>query len=96
MAENTAMPRRNIVVRCLAAVALIAVYCAWVLGASTLITAATSTSANARGRGGWGRGRAWRGGWGRGWYGGYGAYYVAPGPACYWSRRWRRTICTYY
>lgn len=90
MSQNTAVAHRNIFVRCLTAIALVAI---------TLFGVATvgSTSADARGRGrgfyGGGRGR----GRGYGFYGG--PVYVAPpvvyGPRCYWSRRWGRTVCRY-
>jgi hypothetical protein len=82
---------------------LVAVYCLWVIGASTLMVTASTTTAQAR-RGG----RGWGGGRGRGRGGvgiylggypaygyGYSPYYVAPGPSCYWSRRYRRRICRY-
>jgi hypothetical protein len=93
------------VTRCLAAMALISVYCVGIIGASTVMLTATSTSANAqRGRGGGGRGRGGGfrgGGFGRGGgfargrgYGFYGGpRFVAPG--CYFSRRWGRVVCPY-
>ena len=74
MAHTTSTKRPNIVTRCLAAMALISVYCVGIIGASTVMLTATSTSANAqRGRGGGGRGGGrgfGRGGGFRG--GGYG------------------------
>lgn len=81
------MTQRKILTRCLATLALLAVY---VVGASAFMVASTST-ATARGRGR-GRGR-------RGVYIAPRIYvppvYVAPVPRCYWSRRWRKTICRY-
>ena len=88
---------RTILTRCLAVLALLFVYGAYLVGATVLMTTG-STPAQAR---------RWRGG--RGYYGrgrgaywaavirrmAMGSYYVAPGPRCYWSRRWRRTICRY-
>ena len=100
MAHTTSTRRPNILTRCLAAMALISVYCVGIIGASTVMLTATSTSANAqRGRGGGGRGggRGFGrgGGFGRG--RGYGFYsgprFVAPG--CYFSRRWGRVVCPY-
>ena len=107
MAQTTSTRRHNILTRCLAAMALISVYCVGIIGASTVMLTATSTSAHAqRGRGGGGRGGGrgggFRGGgfgrgggWGRG--RGYGFYggprIIAPG--CYFSRRWGRVICPY-
>lgn len=105
---QTKSSRHNIVTRCLAAVALLSVYCVGILGASTVLLTAASTSADARGGGrggggrGGGRGGGFRGGgfrggggWGRG--RGYGFYggprFVAPG--CYFSRRWGRVVCPY-
>ena len=81
---------RTILTRCLAVVALLFVYGAYLIGATVLMTTA-STQAQAR---------RWRGGRGVYFGGGYpaygyGVYSVAPGPRCYWSRRWRRTICRY-
>ena len=108
MAQTTPTRRHNIVTRCLAAMALLSVYCVGIIGASTVMLTATSTSANAqRGRGGGGRGGGFRGGgFGRGGgfrgggFGrgrGYGFYggprFVAPG--CYFSRRWGRVVCPY-
>lgn len=91
MSQNTAVAHRNIFVRCLTAIALVALC---LFGVATV----GSTSADARGRGrgfygGRGRGR----GYGRG-YGFGGPVYVAPqvyGPRCWWSRRWGRTVCRY-
>jgi hypothetical protein len=90
--------------RCLAAMALLCIYCVSIVGTSALLLTAGSTTADARGgggrggggRGGGGRGRGggYRGGgWGRGrgWGRGYGI--VAPG--CYFSPRWGRVICPY-
>jgi hypothetical protein len=99
--------RRNLVTRCLAAVALVSIYCVGLIGASTVLLTTGSTAAQARGGGrggggrgggGWGRGRGGGfrggGGWGRGrGYGFYGPRIVTPG--CYYSRRWGRTICPY-
>ena len=92
MAQTVVAAHRPILTRCLAVLALLFVYGAYLVGATALL-ATSSTPAQARR---W-RGRRGRG-WGRGYYG-WGApiyaapYYVAPGPRCYWSRRWRRTIC---
>ena len=36
-----------------------------------------------------------RRGGGRGFRGGGGGIYIAPGPSCWWSQRYRRTICSY-
>lgn len=104
MAQTTSK-RRNLLTRCLAAAALVSVYCIGLIGASTVMLTAGSTAAQAqrgrgRGRGGgWGRGRGggfYRGG-GRGYGRGYGFYggprFVAPG--CYFSRRWGRVVCPY-
>lgn len=99
---QTQTTRHNILTRCLAAVALVSVYCVGLIGASTVLLTTSSTSAEARGGGrgrggGWGRGGGvYRGGgWGRG--RGYGFYggprFVAPG--CYFSRRWGRVVCPY-
>lgn len=109
MAHTTSTKRPNIMTRCLAAMALISVYCVGIIGASTVVLTATSTSANAqRGRGGgrgggrgFGRGGGFRGG-GYGYRGGgfargrgygFGPRFVAPG--CYFSRRWGRVVCPY-
>jgi hypothetical protein len=95
MAQNTT--RSNFFKRCLAAVALVAIYSVSLIGSSLLVSAATSTSAEARGRGrgrGVARGRGRGRGWGRG--RGYGYGFVAPVVrGCYWSPRWGRTICPY-
>jgi hypothetical protein len=88
------------VARCLAAMALVGVYCFGIVGTSAVILAASTTSADAqrgRGRGGgWdrgrGRGRGYGYGRGRG-FGFYGAPIVRPG--CYFSRRWGRVVCPY-
>jgi hypothetical protein len=89
MSQNPTVAHRNIFVRCLTAVALVAIC---LFGAATV----GSTSADARGRG-----RGFYGGRGRGWGRGYGyGFYAAPvyvAPrGCYWSRRWQRRICPYY
>jgi hypothetical protein len=82
---------RTILTRCMAVFALLFVYGAYLVGATVLL-ATTSTQVQARRRG---RGRGVYFG------GGYPIYappvYVAPAPVarCYWSRRWRRTICRY-
>lgn len=100
MSQNTAVTHRTILTRCLAVLTLLFVYSAYLVGA-TVLTVASTTSADARGHRGGGRGRG-HGGvgiyLGAPAYGyGYSPYYVAPAPAprCYWSRRWRRTICRY-
>jgi len=98
MTQNTAV-HRTILTRCLAVLAVLFVYGAYLVGATILMTA-SSTEAQARRRGGrgWGRGGGIYFGGGYPAYGygyGYSPYYVAPGPRCYWSRRWRRTICRY-
>jgi len=62
MAKNVSTFRR-IVTRCLAAGALLCIYCFSVIGTSALVLAASSTTADARGGGGGGRGG---GGGGRG------------------------------
>lgn len=88
MSQNSAIAHRNILTRCLAALALVAVY----IVSATALMGASTTPADARGRGrGGGRGR----GWGRGY--GYGIYVAPPvyAPRCYWSRRWQRTVCRY-
>jgi uncharacterized membrane protein len=107
MAHTTSTTRHNIVTRCLAAVALVSVYCVGIIGASAVLLTTASTTADARGggrgggggfRGGGGgfRGGGFRGGgFGRG--RGYG-FYGGPrfvGPGCYFSRRWGRVICPY-
>jgi uncharacterized membrane protein len=107
MAHTKSTTRHNIVTRCLAAVALVSVYCVGIIGASAVLLTSASTTADARGggrgggggfRGGGGgfRGGGFRGGgFGRG--RGYGFYggprFVSPG--CYFSRRWGRVICPY-
>jgi hypothetical protein len=90
MAQNVAAAHRPIMTRCLAVLALLFVYGAYLVGATALL-ATSSTQAQARRWRGGGRGRGRRGRY----WGGYYAtpYYVAPAPRCYWSRRWRRTIC---
>ena len=109
MAQTPSTKRHNIVTRCLAAMALISVYCVGIVGASAVLLTTASTSAEAqrgRGRGG---GRGFGRGGGRGFGGGgfrgggfgrgrgYGFYggprFVAPG--CYFSRRWGRVVCPY-
>lgn len=98
MSQNTAVIHRTILTRCAAVLALLFVYGAYLVGATVLMTSA-STPAQAR--------RHWRGGrrgvgiylgapaYGYGYGYGYSPYYVEPAPRCYWSRRWRRTICRY-
>src|SRR5882672_5643074 len=86
---------RSIVTRCLAAVVLLCIYCAGIIGASALVLAASTTTADARGGGGGGRGGGgggFRGGGfrGRGFGWGYG------GPGCYFDYRWGRVICPSY
>ena len=102
MAQTTSTKRHNILTRCLAAMALISVYCVGIIGASAVLLTTTSTSASAqRGRGGGGRGFGRGGGFyrggGRGYGRGYGFYggprFVTPG--CYFSRRWGRVVCPY-
>jgi uncharacterized membrane protein len=107
---QTTSKRRNLLTRCLAAAALVSVYCVGLIGASAVMLTAGSTAAQAqRGRGGGGRGRGgggfgrgrggggfYRGG-GRGYGGGYG-FYGGPRfvqPGCYYSRRWGRVVCPY-
>lgn len=100
--------RHNLVTRCLAAMALVSVYCFGLVGGAAVLLSAGTTAAQARGgggRGGGGRGGGFRGGgfrgggfrgggWGRGrGYGFYGPRIIAPG--CYFSRRWGRVICPY-
>lgn len=91
MSQNTAVTHRTILTRCVAVLALLFVYGAYLVGATVLMTSASTPAQARRWRGG--RGRYWGGGYPV--YGGYYAapYYAAPGPRCYWSRRWRRTIC---
>ena len=93
---------RNILTRCLAAMALIGIYCASIVGTSALLLAASTTSADAqrgRGRGdGRGRGGGFYRGRGRGRGYGFGPAIVVPRvirPGCYYSRRYGRTICPY-
>jgi uncharacterized membrane protein len=107
MAQTKSTMRHNIVTRCLAAAALVFVYCIGLVGASAMLLAASTTSADARGggrgggfrgggfRGGGFRGGGFRGGGyrGRGYGYGFGPRIVAPG--CYFSRRWGRVICPY-
>ncbi|UZE48718.1 hypothetical protein [Rhodopseudomonas sp. P2A-2r] len=105
MAQTKSTTRHNIVTRCLAAAAMVFVYCIGLVGASAMLLAASTTSADARGGGrGGGRGRGggvvirgggFRGGGyrGRGRGYGFGPPIVAPG--CYYSRRWGRMICPY-
>jgi hypothetical protein len=99
MAQKTT--HRNIVTRCLAAMALLFVY---FVSTSAVLVGTSTTPAMARGGrggGGWGRGGGFRGGgrgWGRGRGYGFGGVYVAPvvrGAGCYYSRRWGRVICPY-
>src|ERR1700754_1633178 len=97
MAQKTGKPR-SFLTRVLAAMALVAVYGVSLIGTSAVLLSATSTSAEARGWGrgggrGWGRGGGWGRGWGRG--RGFGVYVAPPVRGCYWSRRWRRTVCPY-
>ena len=104
---QTKTTRHNIVTRCLAAMALVSVYCVGLIGASTVLLTTSSTSAEARGGGrgrgggGWGRGRGggfYRGG-GRGYGRGYGFYggpvVVRGGPRCWWNAYGVR-VCRYY
>jgi hypothetical protein len=97
MAQNNA--RRNIVTRCLAAMALLFVY---FVSTSAVLIGTSTTSALARGGrgGGWGRGggRGFGRGYGRGRGYGYGGVYVAPVPrgGCHYSYRWGRVICRGY
>jgi hypothetical protein len=97
--------RHNIVMRCLAAMALLFVY---FVSTSAVLVGTSTTAALARGGrggggrggGGWGRGGGYGrgGGWGRGRGYGYGGVYVAPAVrgGCYYSYRWGRTICRGY
>jgi uncharacterized membrane protein len=100
--------RPNILTRCLAAAALVFVYCIGIVGTSAMLLAASTTTADARGgggRGGGGRGGGFRGGGfrgggfrgggfgrGRGWGRGYGFGF---GPRCFYNR-WGRLVCPYY
>ncbi len=91
MSQNSAVAHRNIFVRCLTAIALVALT---LFGAATVGSTSADARGRGRGRGYYGRGRG--GGWGRGrGYGFYAAPYVAP-RGCYWSRRWGRWVCPYY
>ncbi len=105
MVRNLPKTRRHILTRCIAAMALVFVYCVGLVGTSALMLAATSTTAAARGGGGHGgghgggrgggfRGGGFRGGGfrGRGWGRGYG---VGFGPRCFYNR-WGRLVCPYY
>jgi hypothetical protein len=94
MTRNVGKTHRKLLVRSLAAVALIAVYCLSTMG---LVVATGVSPAMARGRGG-GRGRGFVGGRGRGFRGGgFGFYgYYGPYDACWWSPRRHRWICPYY
>ena len=89
---------RTILTRCMAVMALLFVYGAYLVGATVLL-ATTSTQAQAR---------RWRGRRGGGiyWAAVSGLWlrlsglwlwgiFCRPRPRCYWSRRWRRTICRY-
>lgn len=101
---QTNSTHRNLLTRCLAAMALIGIYCVSIVGTSALMLASSTSSAQAqrgRGRGG-GRGRGRGGGFyrgrGRGRGYGFGPAIVVPrvlGPGCYYSRRYGRTICPY-
>jgi uncharacterized membrane protein len=106
MAHSKSTTRHNLVTRCLAAMALVFVYCVGLVGASAMLLAASTTSADARGggrggggrggggfRGGGFRGGGFRGGGFRG--RGYGIVVPRGGPGCYFSRRWGRVICPY-
>jgi hypothetical protein len=70
---------RSIVTRCLAAVVLLCIYCAGIVGISALVLAASTTTADARGGGGGGGrggggGGGFRGGGGGGFRGGGGGF----------------------
>jgi hypothetical protein len=96
MAQDASHKHRPILARCLAAVALVGIYCVGIVGTSGLFLAASTTSASAqwrgRGRGGgWGRGRGY--GYGRG--RGFGIVAPIVTPGCYYSRRWGRVVCPY-
>ncbi|CAN5538215.1 hypothetical protein BH11PSE4_BH11PSE4_27750 [soil metagenome] len=105
MAHGKSTSRHNLMTRCIAATALVFVYCVGLVGASAVLLTASTTSADARGRGGGGRGGGGRGrgggvvirgggrGYGRGRGYGFGPRILAPG--CYYSRRWGRVICPY-
>src|SRR5450755_774926 len=103
MAQNIS---RNILTRCLAAMALMFIYCVSIVGASAIILGASTTSADARGGGGGGRGGGGRGfgrgggvvvrgGRGRGWGRGIGYGVGVYGAGCYWNQ-WGNRICPYY
>ena len=110
MAHTAPTRRHNILTRCLAAMALISVYCLGIIGASAVLLTTASTTADARGDGrggggrgggrGRGRGAGFRGGgrgggWNRGrGYGFYGGPRIVA-PGCYFSRRWGRVVCPY-
>src|SRR3979411_3345447 len=86
---NNVSTFRRIVTRCLAVGVLLCVYCISIVGASTILLAASSTTADARGGGGGRGGGGFRGsgfrGRGRGFGLGWGGY---AGPGCYYSYRW--------
>jgi hypothetical protein len=93
MAQNTP---RNILTRCLAAMALMFIYCVSIVGVSALVLGASTTSADARGGGGGGRGGGrggggmrggggFRGGGGRG-FGRGGGVVVRGGRGRGWGR----------
>jgi hypothetical protein len=87
---------RTILTRGLAVLALLFVYGAYLVGATVLMTTASTQAQARRWRGRRGGGIYFGGGYPAYGYGyGYSPYYVAPRPRCYWSRRWRRTICRY-
>jgi hypothetical protein len=87
------------IARCLAAMALVGVYCFGVIGTSAVFLTASTTTADAQRGRGRGRGGGWDRGRGRGWGGGRGRGFgiVAPivRPGCYFSRRWGRVVCPY-
>jgi len=88
--------RQGFFTRCVAAVALVAVYLFSLVALSGLAitTGATSAEARGRGRGRGFRGRGFRGrGWrGRGWGPSVGIY----GRNCWWSPRRGRWVCPHY
>lgn len=100
MAHTVSKTKPNILTRCIAAAALVFVYCIGIVGTSAVLLTAGTTTADARGggRGGGGRGGGFRGGGfrgggfgrGRGWGRGYGF-----GPRCFYNR-WGRLVCPYY
>jgi uncharacterized membrane protein len=106
MAHSRSKTRPNILTRCLAAAALVFVYCIGLVGTSAVMLAAGTTTADARGggRGGGGRGGGFRGGGfrgggfrgggyrGGGWGRGRGFGF---GPRCFYNR-WGRLVCPYY